>query len=124
MSESVFGGEYEPPVEAGSEEVGGYDAAYGEEPLGYDDYAEEAYTEPNPEHVAGLEQLAREYPDIRQPEVLEGMVEYLEELVERTGDESLMTDPRYVKLAYEATRSVGPDEVMDRIANTQRDGVF
>ena len=54
------------------------------------------------------------------PEILEEVSDRLDEFVGRTGDGGIATDPRYVRLAYEATvagRQVSPERsVMDRIA--------
>jgi hypothetical protein len=52
----------------------------------------------------GLNKLADQFPDIRSDEVLDPLTEKLEGFAESYGD-AVMTDPRFVELAYKAVKA-------------------
>jgi hypothetical protein len=52
----------------------------------------------------GLNKLAEQFPDIRSDEVLDPLTEKLEGFAESYGD-AVMTDPRFVELAYKAVKA-------------------
>jgi hypothetical protein len=65
-------------------------------------------------HFAALEQQRRSqefkqlestYPDIRKPDVLSKVFDRLNPIVEEAGDESLLTHPALVRMAYEAIKA-------------------